>query len=317
MKDNYGRKINYMRISLTDLCNLRCKYCMPEEGVKKKKHREIMRHEDLFMAVRIAAELGIEKIRLTGGEPLVKRGIVNICKEISSIPGIKELCITTNGTLLKNFAEPLKKVGVDRLNISIDTLNPNKYAEITRTGNLKDVLDGIKAAENAGFEHTKINAVLIKGFNDEEIPAFLNITKERDIEVRFIELMPIGDGIGFNRKQFISGDEVLKRMPELKPLDQSDGVAKLYSLPGAKGRVGLIRPISCDFCDECNKIRLTADGKLKPCLHSNQEFSILNKDYDKMKTIMREAILGKPERRKQLDSAHPSNSARNMNEIGG
>ncbi len=317
MIDNYGRNINYMRISVTELCNLRCRYCMPEEGIAKRPHEEMMTFEEIVAAARAAASLGIKKIRITGGEPLVKRGIVGLCREISAIDGIDELCMTTNGTLLPGYAARLKDAGVDRLNISLDTLDPEKFSCITRTGVLQDALDGIDAAFSAGFKKIKINTVLMGGFNDDEVADFVALTKERPVEIRFIELMPIGGGIGFDKARFISCEEVLKKVPELRSAGFSDGVAAIYRLPGAPGRVGLIRPISCEFCDRCNKIRLTADGMLKPCLHSGAEISLRGMDLDGMKQTIRAAVLGKPEMRNALDADNPSEAGRNMNMIGG
>ena len=317
MIDNYGRTIDYLRISVTELCNLRCRYCMPEEGISKRPHEEMLTFEEMISAAEAAVSLGIRKIRITGGEPLVKRGITELCREISSIPGVEELCMTTNGTLLPQYAQHLKDAGVSRLNISLDTLDPDKFRYITRTGSLQDALDGIDAVISAGFEKTKINTVLMGGFNDDEIENFVRFTENSPIEVRVIELMPIGGGIGFDRARFISCDEVLKRVPELVPLNSSDGVASIYRLPGARGRVGLIRPISCEFCDRCNKIRLTSDGMLKPCLHSDTEISIRGRSRGEMAEIMREAILSKPEMRSTLDADNPSHAGRNMNMIGG
>lgn len=317
MIDNYGRDINYIRISVTELCNMRCRYCMPEEGVEKRSHEEMMTAEETLMAARAAVSLGISKIRITGGEPLVKRGIVRLCKEIAEIEGVDELCITTNGTLLKQFAAPLKEAGVDRLNISIDTLDPEKFAYITRLGNLQDVLEGIDAAFEAGFDKIKLNVVLMGGFNDDEIEDFVGLTRDRDIEVRFIELMPIGGGIEFEKADFISCETVLDKVPELTALDMNDGVATMYALPDAKGRVGLIRPISCDFCSGCNKIRLTADGMLKPCLHLDGEISIKGLDEEKVAAVMEKAILDKPKMRDVMDADNPSRAGRDMNRIGG
>lgn len=317
MIDNYGRDINYIRISVTELCNLRCRYCMPEEGVPKRTHDEMMTAEETLKAAKAAVALGINKIRITGGEPLVKRGIVRLCREIAEIDGVEELCITTNGTLLKEFAVPLKEAGVDRLNISIDTLDPEKFSYITRLGQLQDVMDGIDAAFEAGFDKIKLNVVLMGGFNDDEIGTFVELTKDRDLEIRFIELMPIGGGIDFDKAGFISCETVLERVPELRPLNMTDGVASMYSLPNAKGRVGLIRPISCEFCSGCNKIRLTADGMLKPCLHLDGEISIRGMDEEDMLKTMREAILSKPEMRETMDADNPSKAGRDMSRIGG
>ncbi|MCI7302235.1 MAG: GTP 3',8-cyclase MoaA [Clostridiales Family XIII bacterium] len=317
MKDQYNRDINYMRVSVTELCNLRCRYCMPEEGIAKKAHEEMMTAEETIMAVSAAARLGIRKIRITGGEPLVKRGIVKLCGAIADIPGIEEVCITTNGTLLPKYAKDLKAAGVDRLNISLDTLNPEKYHHITRLGELSDALAGLKAAEDVGFTNIKINNVLMGGFNDDETEDFVNLTREQPIEVRFIELMPIGGGIGFDRAQFVSCDTVLEKVPQLRSLNREEGVARLYALPGAAGRVGLIRPVSCDFCEGCNKIRLTADGKLKPCLHSDQEISLKGLNEDQMEETLRGAIMDKPQKREELGADSPSKAGRDMNQIGG
>lgn len=317
MKDNYNRDINYMRVSVTELCNLRCRYCMPEEGITKKNHLEMMTAEETIMAVKAAARLGIRKIRITGGEPLVKRGIVKLCGAISDIPGIEEVCMTTNGILLPGMAKDLRAAGVSRLNISLDTLNPEKFKYITRIGNLNDVLEGLQAAEEAGFPNLKINNVLMGGFNDDEVADFVNLTKQQPVEVRFIELMPIGGGIGFDRAQFVSCDTVLEKVPELESMGREEGVARLYKLPGAVGRIGLIRPVSCEFCEGCNKIRLTADGKLKPCLHSDQEISLKGLDTDQMEQVLKAAILDKPQKREELDADSPSKAGRDMNQIGG
>ena len=317
MIDNYGRVIDYMRISVTELCNLRCRYCMPEDGIVKRAHDEMMTAEETIDAVKAAVSLGIKKIRITGGEPLVKRGIVNLCSAISAIEGVEELCITTNGTLLPKFGKELREAGVSRVNISLDTLDPDKYREITRVGELSEALVGIDAAFEAGFVNIKINNVLMGGFNDDEIEDFVKLTVDRPIEVRFIELMPIGGGMDFDRSGFISCQQVLSKVPELEPLERSEGVAVLYRLPGAKGRVGLIRPISCEFCGDCNKIRLTSDGMLKPCLHSDAELCIKGLQLDEMKEVMRNAVLQKPEMRDTLDADNPSHAGRNMNSIGG
>ncbi len=317
MIDNYGRVIDYMRISVTELCNLRCRYCMPEDGIVKRAHDEMMTAEETIDAVKAAVSLGIKKIRITGGEPLVKRGIVKLCDAISAIEGVEELCITTNGTLLPKFGRELREAGVSRVNISLDTLDPDRYREITRVGELSEALAGIDAAFEAGFDNIKINNVLMGGFNDDEIEDFVKLTVDRPIEVRFIELMPIGGGMDFDRSGFISCQQVLSKVPELEPLEHSEGVAVLYRLPGAKGRVGLIRPISCEFCGDCNKIRLTSDGMLKPCLHSDAELCIKGLQLDEMTEVMKRAVLQKPEMRDALDADNPSHAGRNMNSIGG
>jgi len=315
MIDQKGRNITYLRISVTDKCNLRCTYCMPEDGVPPLCHSDIMSIEETIDAAKAAAALGISKIRITGGEPLVRKGIIELCGGIAQIPGIEEICITTNGTLLPTYAKALRDAGVDRLNISLDTLDPVKYEKITRIGNLKQALDGIRAAKEAGFTDLKINVVLMAGFNDNEIPEFVGLTKDENLDVRFIELMPIGSGAQMDA--YVSCDRVLDAVPSLVPLHKADGVAELYRLPDGLGRIGLIRAISCKFCRQCNKIRLTADGHLKPCLHSDIELSIKGLTQDQIRETIADAIRLKPEDSGNLDHQHPSCAGRSMHQIGG
>ena len=271
MTDCHGRSITYLRLSVTELCDLRCRYCMPEEGVCKKAHEEMLSEDEMITAVTAAAALGIKKLRITGGEPLVKKNIVSICERCAAVDGIEELCITTNGIRLAQLAQPLRAAGVSRINISLDTLDAEKYAYMTRRGRLEDVFSGLDAAFAAGFEKIKLNAVLIGGFNDGEIPALAELTRRYPVDLRFIELMPMYDGGDFGPEAFIPYTVVLDKLPELVPDAPDGGVAKLYRLPGAQGDIGLISPVSAHFCSECNRIRLTADGKLKPCLHSPAE----------------------------------------------
>lgn len=298
MKDAQGRNINYLRISVTDRCNLRCMYCMPEEGICKKEHEDILSLEEIYQVVKSCSELGISKVRITGGEPLVRKGLPELIERIAKLQGIKELALTTNGVLLPKYAKELKAAGLDRVNISLDTMNAEKYSYITRNGSLEDVMSGINAAEEAGLQPIKLNTVLIGGFNDDEIESFVGLTKDRAIDVRFIELMPIGQASHWAKKHFISNKEILNKVQELQPV-QSDDIsspAKYYQLPGAKGRVGLINPISHAFCGNCNRIRLTADGKLKPCLHTETELDIkeLVRRNESLTDVIREAILHKP-----------------------
>lgn len=313
MRDRYNREIDYLRISVTDLCNYRCQYCMPSEGIEKKCHNEILSFERIEQIVRVAAKYGIKKLRLTGGEPLVRKDIASLCRSLKSIDGIEEICMTTNATLLKSMAKELKDSGVDRLNISIDTLDSDKYREMTRNGNLSDVLEGIELAMELGFK-IKLNIVLIGGFNDMEIPELVALTKDRDISVRFIELMQIGETANWSKDKFISNETVLEVMPELEELEV-EGVAKLYRVPGWKGTVGLISPVSSCFCEDCNRIRLTSDGKLKPCLHSSDEIDLSRLGLEELDEVLRSAIYHKPEKH-HLDETG-SESIRNMNRIGG
>lgn len=317
MIDRYGRNITYLRISITDKCNLRCRYCMPEDGVCKKDHADMMTEDEIIDAVKVAASLGITKLRITGGEPLVKKNIVSICRRAAQVEGIKEVCLTTNGVLLPELAKPLRQAGVTRLNLSLDTLDPEKYAYITRIGKMDTFRRGLDAAFEAGFEKVKINAVLIGGFNDDEIVPMAELTRQYPLDVRFIELMPMYDSGDFSEKAYIPYTRVLEQLPEAVPVAPDGGVAKLYRLPGAKGNIGLISPVSAHFCSDCNRLRLTSDGKLKPCLHSNEEYSLKGLDYEGMKAVMEQAIWNKPSWHGNLDALHRSQAGRNMNEIGG
>lgn len=317
MIDRFGREITYLRISVTELCNLRCRYCMPEDGVCKKSHEEMLTEDEIIMAVEAASSLGIRKLRITGGEPLVKKNIVSICRRAAAVPGIKEVCITTNGTLLPELARPLREAGVSRVNISLDTLDPEKFRYISRVGELDQAVAGIRAALDAGFEKVKLNTVLIGGFNDDEIPVLAELTRRYPLDLRFIELMPMYDSGDFGPEAFIPYTVVLDRLPGLEPMATDGGVARLYRLPLAQGNIGLISPVSAHFCGTCNRLRLTADGKIKPCLHSGDEFSIKGLDYDGMVEELRLAIENKPSWHGALDAHNRSRAGRNMNQIGG
>lgn len=331
MKDSFGREITYLRLSITDKCNLRCRYCMPEEGVCKQSHFDMLSEDEMITAVEVAASLGITKLRITGGEPLVKKNVLSICQRAAKVEGIKEVCITTNGTMLADrddssnadadsqptMAERLRAAGVSRVNISLDTLDAEKYKKITRWGELKDALAGIDAALAAGFEKVKINAVLIGGFNDDEIRELCELTLSKPLDVRFIELMPMKDNEDFGQNSYIKGDEVLKKVPEAILVEADGGVAKLYRLPGALGNIGVISPISSHFCGECNRLRLTADGKIKPCLHSDDEYVIKGLDRDGMGREMERAILSKPAWHGEMSATSRTSTHRSMNEIGG
>lgn len=317
MIDRLGRDITYLRISVTDKCNLRCRYCMPEEGVCKKNHEDMLTEDEIIQAVEAAAALGIRKIRITGGEPLVKKNIVSICRRTAAVEGINEVCLTTNGILLPQLAKDLKAAGVKRINLSLDTLDPEKYTYITRIGKLENSQAGLEAAFEAGFEKIKVNAVLIGGFNEDEIIPLANLTKEYPLDMRFIELMPILNSDEFGETAYVPYSRVLEKLPEAVPVEPDGGVAKIYRLPNAKGNIGLISPINAHFCGECNRLRLTQDGKLKPCLHAADEYSIKGLDFDGMKAVMEQAIWNKPAWHGDLDAINRSKAGRNMNEIGG
>lgn len=320
MHDTCGRKIDYLRISVTDLCNLRCKYCIPEKGVPLKQHEDILSFEEIERVVREAAALGVTKVRITGGEPLVRRGIAELVRMVAAVPGIRDIALTTNGVLLAGQAPVLKAAGLHRVNISLDTLDAEKYREITRGGDLEQVLAGIRAAREAGLTPIKINAVLIGGFNDMEIEKFVDLTRLEAMDVRFIELMPIGEASGWSSEHFISNDTVLQRIPDLSPVAVQDrqSPARYYALPGALGKVGLINPISSHFCAACNRLRLTADGKLKPCLNADTEISLKEslRGSGSLSELILEAARMKPESHDIL-GADFTPVSRNMHQIGG
>ena len=316
MQDSYGREITYLRLSVTDRCDLRCRYCMPEEGIEKKPREAMLSEDEMVRAVEAAASLGIHKLRLTGGEPLVKKNILSLCRRCGAVEGIGEMCLTTNGLRLPELAKPLRAAGVSRVNLSLDTLDREKYAFMTRRDRLEDALAGLEAALSAGFARVKINAVLIGGFNDDEIPALADLTRRYPVDVRFIELMPMG-GHGFGPGAYLPCGAVLERLPAMEPLPEDGGVAKRYRLPGALGSVGLITAVSAHFCAQCNRIRLTADGCLKPCLHAPAEFSLKGLSREEMAAQMARAILAKPRCHDPLSHDHLSRAHRSMNQIGG
>lgn len=285
MLDRVNRNIEYLRISITDRCNLRCVYCMPSAGVPRLPHEEILRYEEIVRIVKVAAEKGIRKVRLTGGEPLIRKGVASLVREVAAIPGIEDLSLTTNGLLLGRMARELADAGLKRVNVSLDSLDPDRYRELTRGGELKDVLEGIHRAEDAGFDPIKINVVAIKGFNGEEVREFARLTLLKPYHVRFIEFMPIGHRAMWENSKVMTEGEVMEKISalgELIPVEQGEqggqvtnaGPARLYRLPGAKGILGFISPLSNHFCGSCNRLRLTADGKIRPCLFSDTEIDI-------------------------------------------
>jgi cyclic pyranopterin phosphate synthase len=326
MKDELGRNINYLRISVTDRCNLRCRYCMPEEGIEKKHHTDMLTLEEMFEVVRVCAGLGTDKIRITGGEPLVRKGLTGLIEKVAALGGIKDIALTTNGILLKKLAHELKEAGLKRINISLDTMDEKKFEYMTRGGRIKDVLEGIDEALKVGLVPIKINTVLAKGFNEDEIEDFIKLTLRENFDIRFIELMPLGHAAKFASEHYIPNSVVLERFKELEPVEAADksSPAAYYKLPGAKGRIGLINPISHKFCDNCNRLRLTADGKLKPCLHSNMEIDVkgilrdeqLEDKYAALQEAVRSAIKVKPKHH-TLNDLYNEPIERDMYTIGG
>ncbi len=278
LQDSSGRRIDYLRISVTDRCNLRCIYCMPSQGVRLIEYKEILRYEEIIRIVRIASSLGVKKVRLTGGEPLRRRDITFLIKGIASIDGIEEIGLTTNGVLLRKYASSLKEAGLTRINISLDSLDPSRYREITGGGDIETVLCGIEEAERAGLRPISINMVPVRGINDNEIEAFARLTFEKPYRIRFIEFMPIGAREFWSPERYIPEEEVRKRIETIGRLEpsglNSNGPARYWRFPGAWGVIGFISAISNHFCNECNRLRITSDGKIRPCLFSETEIDL-------------------------------------------
>ncbi len=303
LTDTYNRRINYLRLSVTDRCNLRCFYCMPAEGVPDVGHSGILSFEELLMIAECAVRLGIEKIRITGGEPTLRAGLVDFLARLSAIPGLRHLALTTNGLLLEEMAVDLYRAGVQRLNVSLDSLNPRTFKEITRGGNLNKVLAGLDAAVSAGFPPPKINAVIMRGINDVEIIDFAELTRDRGCSVRFIEYMPVVREDGWQRLCF-SGEEVLQRISQqymLEPIDKGafSGPSQDFRLPGATGSIGIITAVSSHFCVDCNRIRVTARGQAKGCLFSDEKTDLLPflrpPDCKALCTALQRIVASKPE----------------------
>lgn len=319
MQDSHGRNIDYLRVSLTDRCNLRCIYCMPEEGVDKKHHADIMRFEEVIKVVKVCSTLGIRKVRYTGGEPLILKGIEELIYNTSKLQGIDDISITTNGVLLYDAADSLKKAGLNRVNISLDTMKEDKYRMVTRGGDIKKIFSAIEKCISLGLNPVKINAVLIKGINDNEIEDFINLTREMPVHVRFIELMPIGEGVKLYEYGAISSEEIIDNLVGLIPVktDRSS-TARVFKVKDSKGTIGFISPMSCKFCSECNRLRLTSSGTIKPCLHSESETSI--REYIENEVALTAAIkniiFNKPAEH-HLEIDKESKSQKMMYQIGG
>ncbi len=326
--DRFGRQITYLRVSVTDRCNYRCVYCMPSAGIQWKPHEEILRYEEIYEVVRLAATLGVREVRLTGGEPLIRAGLPALVGMLSNIPGIEDISLTTNGLLLEKSAADLAEAGLKRLNISLDTLDPQRYASITRGGDFSRVWRGIQAAELAGISLIKLNMVVMRGVNDSEIVEMARLTLEHPWVVRYIELMPIqnqnpwGDRFPPPAEAFISVEEILHRLSPLglEPVNSTNGrgPAQEFRLPGSVGKIGFISPLSEGmFCKRCNRLRLTADGNLRPCLMSELEVPLrdaLRRGEDILPLIHR-AVALKPASHSLARQQTPN--GRSMAQIGG
>lgn len=326
MEDQYGRKIDYLRISITDRCNFRCSYCMPPEGVALTGHSEILSYEELLRVITIVADHGISKIRLTGGEPLVRKGLVEFIRNIRKIKAIKDLSITTNGSLLAGMAHELKDAGLDRVNISIDTVNEKRFNSITGGGRLDEVLNGIKSAVDAGLTPVKLNVVVTEMLLKSDILYFINKVQESSIAVRFIEYMPVGR-CGVQPGYSIAAIKDIINTAgcgTLKPtlVKRGNGPAVYYHLPDAKGVFGFITPISEHFCASCNRLRLTADGKLKPCLLANHEIDIRSAlraggNDQEIYELFLQTLRAKPIRHILSETREGADLVRGMFQVGG
>jgi len=324
LSDSFQRPINYLRISVTDRCNLRCVYCMPPEGVSLMSHNDILRYEEIYTVARAAAELGIDKIRLTGGEPLVRLGLPELIGMLSQIEAINDISLTTNGTLLAGYAAELKQAGLRRVNVSLDTLKPDRFELITRSGgSLEQVLEGIEVARRVGLKPVKLNMVVIAGINDDELVDFAAKTITEEWHVRFIELMPVVGGDIPPR--FLSASEMRQRLEQLGELEPclpsaGNGPAKYFRLPQARGTIGFITPVSEHFCFDCNRLRLTADGKLRPCLLSDYEVDLKQPlrrgiSWAGLKKLIEEAVANKPLRHQLAEGYVPKK--RPFSQVGG
>jgi cyclic pyranopterin phosphate synthase len=332
--DQHGRTIDYLRISVTDRCNLRCLYCMPEEGVPWRPHDAILSFDEIEHLVVLAAEEGFSRIRLTGGEPLVRLGVVDLVKAIHNTPGIERVAMTTNGILLPKYAKALREAGLDRVNISLDTMDPEQFKHITRLGNIESVFAGIDSALEYGFNPVKINAVVVRSLN-QDLLAFAKLSLDRPLHVRFIEYMPVGDpegedGCGWNESDTIPNDELIgivnKRaleagLGELVPIGSEAkpegwGPARYYQFEGAQGTVGFISALSRHFCAECNRLRMTSEGLIRPCLFSDLEFDVKAAlragDDEQVRQILRNALSSKPD-----EHHNRIGTERLMSQIGG
>ncbi|MCP1357621.1 GTP 3',8-cyclase MoaA [Aneurinibacillus migulanus] len=328
--DRFGRVHDYLRISVTDRCNLRCVYCMPAEGMEFEPSENILCYEEIAEVVAAVAKMGVRKLRLTGGEPLVRKEIETLIAMLSGIPGIEDIALTTNAIFLAQKAEALKEAGVTRVNISLDSLKSDRFAYITRGGSLKRVMDGLEAALRVGFAPVKLNVVLMQGQNDDEIEDFIRLSLDKPLQIRFIEYMPIGHNDEGWRAKYLSLDTVFEKVKQMgytyEPAGDiyGNGPADNYRIPGAMGTFGLIHPVSDHFCGNCNRLRLTADGNIKPCLYWDDEWNVRPRigDEKAIQDMFLRAIDAKPENHEMAQAlvsekqSHTPTSRR-MSQIGG
>lgn len=325
LRDSYGRRINYLRISLIDHCNLRCVYCMPMQGLEFLPKENLMTPEEIETIARAAVSVGFDKIRLTGGEPTLRPDLVDIVERLASIDGVRTLAMTTNGILLPKMATELKEAGLTRVNIHLDTVNPEKLGELMRFGDLDKVWAGIEAAEDAGLTPIKINSVVLEGYNDEDVADMAALTLDNPWHVRFIESMPLGPQANVAIKKYVSNKVTKGRIEErfgpLQPLLDGDllGEARMYRVAGAEGMVGFINPVSEPYCDDCNRMRLTADGRIRMCLLTDDELdfrtTLREEGYDALRRLFVRAVKAKPVGHELRSGNYPEQ--RSMSQIGG
>jgi cyclic pyranopterin phosphate synthase len=325
--DRYQRPIDYLRVSITDRCDLRCIYCTPLGGSPKLAHDDILSYEEFLHLIQVAVDMGITKVRLTGGEPLVRKGVTDFCRRLAGLPGLQSLSLTTNGVMLEELAQDVYDAGIRRINISLDTLQPQKFLRITRRDEFHRVWRGIQAAENVGFSPIKINVVAMRGINDDEILDLAKLTLDRAYHIRFIEFMGFNNDSNWLHQHYVSADEILANLRTLAPLEQitarhTNGPARHFRWPKAAGMIGIISPVSNHFCAACNRIRLTADGKLRNCLFSDQEVDIKSSLRQgatdaELSQILRDSIDNKPEKHSLQSDVFRKCQSRPMVAIGG
>ena len=325
--DRYQRPIDYLRVSITDRCNLRCVYCMPLGGSVKLAHEDILSYEEFLRLIQIAVKMGINKVRLTGGEPLVRKGVVDFCRRLTRISGLQSLSLTTNGVLLEELGPDLYAAGIRRVNISLDTLQPEKFFRITRRDDFARVWRSIQAAEQVGFNPVKINVVVMRGVNDDEILDLARLSLHHPYHIRFIEFMGFNNDRQWNLQHYFSADEILTKLRQVGSLEQvvpehSNGPARHFRWPDAPGMIGIISPISHHFCPTCNRLRLTADGKLRNCLFSDQEADIKSPlrqgaTDSELSQLLRDSIVNKPEKHSLQPDFFRKCQSRPMVAIGG
>ncbi len=326
MRDGFGRRIEYLRISVTDKCNLRCVYCMPEEGLPWLRREALLSYEEIAEIVRVMAPLGLRKLRITGGEPLVRRDLPRLVGLLRGIDGIEDIALSTNGVLLDESATALREAGVNRLNVSLDSLQAERVDAISRRdGSAERIFRGLAAAEAAGFAPIKINCVVMRGRNDDEVVDFARLTRERPWHVRFIEVMPTGENLGVAADEYVSAEEILATVgatDALEPVEgpRGNGPARYFAFPGAAGTVGVISPMSHNYCDQCNRMRLTADGQLRPCLFGHIQTNLRDplRRGEPLEPLIRHTLGIKPERHWLMQgSADGSGGLLALSQVGG